>query len=129
MRRIILLLIVTCAIAAPASAQEKRYSGNDLIDACRVVANGGSATADNALQVGVCLGEIEALNWYAPGAYDKNLRACPPAGVTKQQMAKIIVDYLGARPQRRSEPFEGLALEAWAHTWPCLRGSVHRTFD
>jgi hypothetical protein len=128
--RAALLAIFVAAVVAPwfsTSAQPVLQTGNDLLAACRLLANGSKAssdanqTSDDALHVGICLGEIEALNWLAPGAFDANLRSCVPADITTAQMAKVIVQYLGRRPDRLRESFEGLALEALAHTWPCPR--------
>jgi len=44
------------------------------------------------LQVGICRGKLEALNWYAPGAYDSNLRSCAPSEITSPQLAKTVVE-------------------------------------
>ena len=120
MRRILIAATaISAAVVCPASAQEHPSNGIDLIEACRVIASGASPTSENTLQVGICRGELEALNWYAPGAYDANLRSCAPAEITSQQLAKTVVDYFDRIRDRLREPFEGLALEAFAHTWPC----------
>ena len=101
------------------SAQDTTLTGKNLIDACRLIANGTTPPADKSFQAGICLGELEALNWGAPGAYDENLRSCVPDGVTRQQLANVAVDYLDGNRDRLREPFEGLALESFAHSWPC----------
>jgi len=129
--RALLLAVFVVAGVAPwsaASAAQAVQTGNDLLTACRLLANNdtdvkndANATSDDPLHLGICFGEIEALNWLAPGDYDPNLRSCVPADITTAQMAKVIVQYLGRRPERLREPFEGLALEALAHTWPCSR--------
>lgn len=100
-------------------ASARWYRGSDLLEACRVISTGGAASAENSQRVGVCLGQIEALDWTAPGMKNEKLQACVPDETTPQQTAKVIVDFLDQNPGRRSEPFEGLALEAFAHTWPC----------
>jgi len=105
--------------ASVASAQQVFRTGDDLITACRDVASGGTPNADNAVQVGICLGELEALNWLAPGAAGERIRSCVPATITTTQMAEIVVAYLERNSDRQREPFEGLALEALADTWPC----------
>ena len=118
MRRTIVAVTVT-AFVFPAAAQQATQSGNDLLEACRIVATGAPPTPKNGLQVGVCLGEMEALNWLAPGQESERLRSCVPSSVTRQQMAKVVVAYLDQNLDRSTEPFEGLALEAFAHAWPC----------
>jgi Rap1a immunity proteins len=128
-RAALLAIFVVTGVApwSPVSAAQELQTGNDLLTACRLLANDtevkndGDATAGDPLHLGICFGEIEALNWLAPGVPDPNLRSCVPADTTTAQMAKVIVQYLGLRPERLREPFEGLALEALAHTWPCSR--------
>ena len=121
MRHILIIATTVAAIAYPAMAQERMQSGNDLIEACRSIANGAAPTPDSTLQVGMCFGEIEALNWLAPGAYEESLRSCFPTSVTRQQMARVVVDYFDHNRDRLREPFEPLALEALARTWPCAK--------
>ena len=115
----IIAALVSAVEVSPVGAQEVKQNGNDLIDACRAIANGTAPTADTALRVGICRGEIEALNWLAPGAYDQSLRSCVPTNVMSREMAKVVVDFMDNNRDRLREPFEGLALEALAQTWPC----------
>jgi len=42
-----------------------------------------------------------------------------PATATNDQLVRIVVAYIEARPARRNEPFERLAAEAPTTTWPC----------
>jgi Rap1a immunity proteins len=46
---------------------------------------------------------------------------CPPPKVIDQQAARVIVQYIDARPARMHEKFIGLALEAMQAAWPCKR--------
>jgi Rap1a immunity proteins len=121
--RIQIISVAMVALVYPAHAQGQKQSGSDLIEACRSIARGITPTPDSALQVGICLGELEALNWFAPGANDENLRSCVPKSVMRQQMATIVVAYLDKNSTRLREPFEGLALEALAVAWPCTKES------
>lgn len=120
MRRTLIVMVAIAVLVCPAGAQQQNTpTGNDLINACRIVASGSVPNADSNFQAGICLGEIEALNWLAPGANDPNLRSCVPAEVTSQQLARVAVAYLDHNPDRLREEFQGLALEALAHAWPC----------
>jgi hypothetical protein len=118
MRRL-LIMAASVAIAFSADAQEATQRGNDMVEACRIVASGNPPTADTAFQAGICLGEIEALNWIAPGLEGDVIRACVPPDVTRQQLAIVVANYLEHNADRLREPFQGLALEALAGTWPC----------
>ena len=114
-----IIVVIDFGGASVTSAQQVLTTGNDLIAACSVVARGGTPNADNAVRVGICLGELEALNWLAPGAADERIRSCVPATITTTQMVGVVVAYLDRNSDRLREPFEGLALEALAETWPC----------
>lgn len=120
MPRIIVIAAATAVtVAWSASAQQAVQTGNDLLDACRIAAAEVPSTPNNSFQVGVCLGEIEALEWLAPGQENERLRSCVPSNITRQHMAKVVVAYLDHNHDRLREQFEGLALEALASTWPC----------
>ena len=118
MWRVLFVSIVTAATVCAAEGQDQRISGNDLLDACRVAAN-GATPSDNSLKVGMCLGELDALNWIMPGIYHEDVRSCIPEQVTRPQMAKVVVDYMDRNHPKLGEPFQGLALEAFVHSWPC----------
>jgi hypothetical protein len=140
MRHILIIVAVLAALVFPIGAQQSitptsttwdaALRGDNLIDACRLIADGTAPTADKSFQAGICLGELAALNWGAPGVYDENLRSCVPTSVTRQELAKVLVDYLDQNRDRLREPFEGLALEALAHAWHCPepRGWFQRWF-
>lgn len=115
------IVIMVSAWCAGVSAQQNFQTGQDLLAACRVLASGTSTAQGDSFHIGVCLGEIGALNWLAPGVEDENIRSCIPENVAATQMADVIVHYLDHNPDRLSEPFQGLALEALAQTWPCQR--------
>ena len=124
------LTVMVSAAWSAVSAQQAFQTGKELIAACRVLASGATAATDDSLHVGICLGEIEALNWLAPGVHNSRLRSCVPENITMAQMANVIVHYLDRDPDRLREPFEGLALEALAHTWPCQkRGWLGKWLD
>jgi hypothetical protein len=123
MRRILFTAVIIATTSSFANAQElphvKTQSGEEMVEACRIIADGIVPPANKTFQAGICLGEIEALNWVAPGLAGDPIRACVPADVTQQQLAKVVADYLEQNADRLREPFQGLALEALAGTWPC----------
>src|SRR5271156_1852342 len=101
---IVAIVAAFAAIVHPASAAEKPYNGVDLLSGCSVIASGASPTADDELEGGICLGEIEALNWDAPDISDENFRFCVPQGVTRQELAAVVVKFLDQNPDRQREP-------------------------
>ena len=74
MWRVLFVSIVTAATVCAAEGQDQRISGNDLLDACRAAAN-GATPSDSSLKVGMCLGELDALNWIMPGIYHEDVRS------------------------------------------------------
>ena len=124
MRQILIAAVAIAAAISVAVAQDntvsdKTVSGKYLLEGCRVIAAGNAIITGESFQAGICLGEINALIWADAGHYDENIRSCVPDGTTAQQMARVIVAFFDKNPKRLSEPFEGLALEGLARTWPC----------
>jgi hypothetical protein len=110
---------ISVAAAQDNAVSDKTVSGKYLLEGCRVIAGANAVTTGDSFQAGICLGEINALIWADAGNYDENIRSCVPDGTTAQQMARVIVAFFDKNPKRLSEPFEGLALEGLARTWPC----------
>jgi hypothetical protein len=65
---------------------------------------------------GVCAGSITTLGFVGQVL---NKRFCYPASVTNEQMVRLVVAYIEARPARMHEDFRTLALEALREAWPC----------
>jgi hypothetical protein len=131
MQRALIGLVVAIATVSPVDAQQNTENGRDMIEACRIIASGDVPASDHALQAGTCLGELDALNWIAPVVGSDLIRACIPTTISQQQLAKVIVDFLDQNADRLREPFQGLALEAFAGRWPCAKhlGLVERLLD
>lgn len=119
----VMALAAFVAFSAPTRAQElahmTTHSGKDLASGCHSLAQGETPSAATNLEAVLCMGEIEALAWMAPGLKSRTLRACLPEGVTSTQTAKTVSNFLDHNPDRLNEPFEALALEAFADMWPC----------
>src|SRR5258708_36562087 len=45
--------------------------------------------------------------------------SCSPGSATTNQVARVVIQYIDARPARMHEDFRGLALEAMKAAWPC----------
>jgi Rap1a immunity proteins len=94
-------------------AEDNNRSANSVMHGCRSLVDGNDH--DDFL-AGVCLGLIWAIDDW--GQVDKLI--CRPA-VTNEQMARVVVQYIDARPARMHETFFILALEALTAAWPCKR--------
>src|SRR5262245_8545880 len=125
-RKSLMLRLVTVApifglaIASPtstATAQSDQVSGNYMLRGCKDVAEQRTQVADAAL-TGKCVGVIETLmllQEVLPAA----ARFCAPASSNFPQVARIVVKFMEANPQRTHEPLVLLAQEALNKAWPC----------
>jgi hypothetical protein len=97
------------------------HSANYLLEGCRVVATGGTPTNNLMFQATMCMGELQAIKFFASsiGSPNSPVRACPPREADVFQVAKVVVAYLDKNPARLHEVFLGLAYTAIAEAWPC----------
>jgi hypothetical protein len=86
-------------------------SANDVMPGCRAVVEDKNT---NIYMRGYCLGLIS-------GVYSMSQGICAPAEVTNSQLARVVVQYIDARPARMHEDFKKFALEAMKAAWPCRR--------
>jgi len=93
-------------------ANDQPYSANSIMPGCRQYLLAPGKVTD-FYHVGVCHGAIIALSYISDN--------CSPAEVTNDQLVRVIVQYVDARPARMHENFVKLALEAVKAAWPCQR--------
>ena len=107
------ILIVGALVLATStvSAETDFTSANALVPGCRAHVNNQPS---DLFMEGVSAGIIDALFFM-----DKD--SCPPRGVTNDQLARVVVQYIDSQPARLHEPFRVLALEAMRKAWPCQR--------
>jgi hypothetical protein len=100
-----------------ASAEpDQRLSAGSVLPGCRdliVLDN-----RRNEFAQGVCAGIVGSMFYFS-----ERFGFCVPATATGAELVGVIVVYIEQLPARRTEPFEELALEALAKTWPCEGGS------
>jgi hypothetical protein len=116
-----LLLAVSFFMAPqlPAKAEDI-YSANYYLEACRIIGNGGYPKNDQMFIPVMCLGQLEALRFFATSIRKHGgPRACLPKGVLARQIAKVVVAYLDRHPEWLHESFLGPAFDAVAEAWPC----------
>jgi hypothetical protein len=85
-------------------------SANDLMPGCRAVVENENT---DIYMRGYCLGLISGV------FYSVSQGICAPAEVTNGQLARVVVQYIDARPGRMHEGFRKFALEAMKAAWPC----------
>ena len=104
--RLYRIVLITALILSSGSAfaEEDTTSANYLMPGCRNL-----LTENNS---SVCAGLVSAL-------FYMSVDTCPPAGVTRAKINRVVVQYIASRPARMQEDFKDLALEAMKAAWPC----------
>ncbi len=70
---------------------------------------------DDLVKIGFCVGIINGLSYSGVSS-----GLCVPVGVTAQQAARVVVQYIdGQSTMRVNEDFRRLAFEALQAVWPC----------
>ena len=110
--------------AASASAMGVQFTANHILPGCKVeVAMSDHSLkpeVEYALAAGVCIGTIETIMMlYATASNAGPTAICIPDNATTQQLIKVAIRYMDARPQRLNESFALLAIEAFRAVWPC----------
>ena len=70
---------------------------------------------------GFCAGVVHGLG-YVGKILPPEYEFCVPPTADALQGARVVVNYIEARPQRMHEHFRQLTLEALHDAWPCKSG-------
>ena len=65
-----------------------------------------------------CSGVVHGLMAVGP-LLPAGLKFCPPEASSPSQLARVVVKYVEAQPQRMQGDFRQLTLEAFHDAWPC----------
>jgi hypothetical protein len=107
LRGVVLIAALMLSLQGVALAEQNPYSANYVMPGCR------DYISLNSFKQGWCGGLITGLaHMY---------RSCMPPQLTQRQLARVIVQYIDARPARMHEDFRDLAVEALRAAWPCKR--------
>jgi hypothetical protein len=96
--------------------QQNMDSGNYMLPHCKRF--GEPPGRGSPFMEGVCTGSILSLAFVGP-SLTSTLRFCPPQQATKNQIIRVVVAYIEARPARMHEDFRDLARDALRAAWPC----------
>jgi hypothetical protein len=95
--------ILSVTVSSSAFAEPDIKSANYWLPFCRQAVTNDLHQGD-ALNVGACVGMIIGLGYMRQSA-----GVCPPTGVTPEQAARVVVQYIDQRPARTNESFMALA--------------------
>jgi hypothetical protein len=115
MKRAALLALASMfALSSPGEAEPDVGSGNYMLQHCQhYIANDRFDVWD-----GECGGTIGTL-LFLGNALPEGFKVCRPKGASKQQAARVIVNYMQSNPATLHEPFQILAMTALSRAWPC----------
>jgi hypothetical protein len=105
------ILIAALMLSGGSAFAGNSESANDIMPGCRAVVENKNI---DIYMRGYCLGLIS-------GVYSMSQGICAPAEATNGQLARVVVQYIDARPARMHEDFRKFALEAMKAAWPCKR--------
>jgi hypothetical protein len=117
-----LALAVTTAVAQT-NVWEDGASASFMLPGCKAALTNQinrplTDQVDGPFLAGMCLGYIRAIGMFTATPRGSRLCADIP-GVTSEEMVRVVVRYIEARPQRMNEPFIWLATSAVIDAWPC----------
>ena len=103
MKNFLISLLLVCT-----TAQAQYQSGNELYSDLI-----GRTDAEQMFALGYVVGVVDA--------YIQK-EVCVPQSVTQGQLAEVVKQFLGSRPQIRHQPADILVVLAVRQHWPCSNG-------
>ena len=123
MRYVIAVAIAFSVLITSATGQQvtEDTSANAVFLGCKSFAETQRANLQ-LLQLGnFCSGVVHGLA-YVGEILPPEIQSCAPPTSDARQLARVVVKYIEARPQRMHEDFRHLTLEAFHYAWPCKSG-------
>jgi Rap1a immunity proteins len=106
---------VFLSASAASAVEDATLSAYRMLPACTAfIADKAPSEIDAVFHAGRCIGLMQGL-----GYASRLFGVCPPDEVTLAEKARVAVTYVEARPERMSEDFRVLAVEAMQKAWPC----------
>jgi hypothetical protein len=102
-----------------ATAGAEDYSANYWLPHCKEVVEQRPIDEGRFGLAMFCAGVVQGIAVMALNAPEAGRCAKPPHDVSRQQLVRVVVRYIEARPQRMHEFFPSLVLEALREAWPC----------
>jgi len=118
-RAFILAALIVSASEAAAQLPAGGVSANAIFRGCKALVEGQTANAQLFALGNLCAGIVIGLASVGEHLSRQEWQSCPPATSDARQLARVVVDYMGAHPERMREDFRGLTLEAFHDAWPC----------
>jgi Ssp1 endopeptidase immunity protein Rap1a len=122
MRVVVCAALIVSASEATAQLPAGDTSANAIVRGCQAFVE-GRATDTQLYGLGnFCAGIVLGLASVGQQLSPPEWQSCAPAASNAQQLARVVLDYIGAHPERMREDFKRLTLEAFHDAWPCRSG-------
>jgi hypothetical protein len=122
MRTSIAVVVLLTLCAGVRAEEDADTSANSVFLGCKAFVE-GQATNLRLNQLGnYCSGIVHGLAGVGEYLTPQEWQSCIPPTSTARQLARVVISYIEARPQRMHEDFRGLTLEAFRYAWPCKSG-------
>jgi hypothetical protein len=109
------------SLAQEAATDTARY----LLPGCKAAVAAMGRSLDRGsddrrwrMTAGRCVGIVEGLD-YLVSQLPADTVSCRPGYVSKLEMIRVVITYIEKQPQRGSEDFRKISVEAFRHAWPC----------
>jgi Rap1a immunity proteins len=112
------LLCVNGIGSATAQSVQEDTSANSVFLGCKAFVENRATNAQLVSAANFCSGVVHALG-YAGKTLPPEYQSCVPPTSDARQLARVVVNYIEAQPQRMHEDFRALVLEAFHNAWPC----------
>src|SRR5262245_66660776 len=122
MRVVIWAALILSASEAAAQLPAGDTSANAILRGCKAFVEGRAADMQLYGLGNYCAGIVIGLASVGQQLSPPELQSCVPATTNAQQLARVVVDYIGTHPERMREDFKRLTLEAFHDAWPCKSG-------
>jgi hypothetical protein len=122
MPAIVWAALVVSASEAAAQLPARDTSANAIISGCKALVEGQTTNAQLYALGNFCAGIVIGLASVGQNLSLPEWQSCAPATTDVKELARVVIDYLGAHPERMREDFKRLTLEAFHDAWPCKSG-------
>jgi hypothetical protein len=114
------VLLMFCADVR-AQPPTEDTSANSAFLGCKAFVENRATSTRLVNTAGFCAGVVHGLA-YVGEILPPEYQSCVPSTSTARQLARVIISYIEARPERMHEDFRMLVLQAFRNAWPCKSG-------
>src|SRR5262245_15951963 len=122
MRATVWAALIVSASEAAAQLPAGDTSANAIFRGCKAFVEGRATDAQLYGLGNFCAGIVIGLASVGQDLSRPEWQSCTPATTNAQQLARVVIDFMEARPERMHEDFKRLTLEAFHDAWSCKSG-------